>query len=204
MQKGLPNLERHVENLKGFGQSLVVSLNHYPFDTAEEIEAIRKWCEDRHVAFVVNKAFEDGSAGATELAAAVVKIIEESPSAPVLYAYDDVDPIRTKIEKVAKKIYHADQVVFTQKVGAKLKKFDRLGWSKLPVCIAKTQYSFSEDPKLINAPRDFTITIQDVVINAGAGFIVAISGEIMRMPGLPKEPQAKEIRLVNGEIEGLS
>ncbi len=204
MQKGIPNLERHVENLRSFGQSIVVSLNHYPFDSDDEIEHIKKWCMDRHVAFVVNRGFENGGAGATDLASEVIKLIEETPSGPVLYTYDDVDPIRTKIEKVAKKIYHAGQVVFSPKAESKIKKFEKMGWSRLPVCIAKTQYSFSEDPKLINAPKNFTLTIQDIVINAGAGFIVAISGEIMRMPGLPKEPQAREIKLVNGEIEGLS
>ena len=204
MEKGIPNMERHVENLRSFGQSVIVSLNHYPFDSDSEIEFIRQWCKDRHVSFVVNSAFENGGEGAADLAREVVRVIEETPSAPICFTYDDVDPLRTKIEKVAKKIYHAGQVVLSPKAETKLKKFERMGWSRLPVCIAKTQYSFSEDPKLVNAPKDFTLTIQDVVINAGAGFIVAISGEIMRMPGLPVDPNAFSIRLVNGEIEGLS
>ncbi|HRH65112.1 MAG TPA: formate--tetrahydrofolate ligase [Bacteroidia bacterium] len=204
MQKGIPNLERHVENLRSFGQSVVVSLNHYPFDSDSEIDFIRNWCKDRNVAFVVNYGFERGGEGASDLARAVVKIIEESPSAPVLNTYDDVDPLKIKIEKIAKKIYHAGQVVLGPKAETKLKKFERMGWARLPVCIAKTQYSFSDDPKMINAPKDFTLTIQDVVINAGAGFVVAIAGEIMRMPGLPEDPQAHRIRIVNGEIEGLS
>lgn len=204
MKKGIPNMERHVANLRSFGQSVIVSLNHYPFDADSEIEYIRNWCKERNVSFVVNYGFETGGEGASDLAREVVRVIEETPSAPILYTYDDVDPTKTKIEKIAKKIYHAGTVVFTPKAETKLKKFDKMGWSKLPVCIAKTQYSFSEDPKLVNAPKDFTITIQDVVINAGAGFIVAISGEIMRMPGLPDDPQALRIRLENGEIEGLS
>ncbi|HNP47980.1 MAG TPA: formate--tetrahydrofolate ligase [Bacteroidia bacterium] len=204
MKKGIPNLERHVENLRSFGQSVVVSLNHYPFDSNDEMEYIRNWCKDRNVAFVVNYGFEKGGDGASDLAKAVVKAIEESPSASILYTYDDVDPLKIKIEKIAKKIYHAGQIVLGPKAESKLKKFEKMGWSRLPVCIAKTQYSFSDDPKLINAPKDFTLTIQDVVINAGAGFIVAIAGEIMRMPGLPEDPQAHRIRLVNGEIEGLS
>jgi len=204
MQKGIPNLERHVENLRAFGQSIIVSLNHYPFDSQNEIDYIRQWCKDRHISFVVNSGFESGGEGARELATEVVRVIEESPSAPILFTYDDVDPLKLKIEKVAKKIYHAGQVSFSPKAETKLKKFERLGWLRLPVCIAKTQYSFSEDPKLVNAPSDFTLTIQDVVINAGAGFVVAIIGEIMRMPGLPEEPNAKTIGIVNGEIEGLS
>lgn len=204
MIKGIPNLERHVENLRSFGQSVVVSLNHYPFDSDSEIDYIRNWCKDRNVAFVVNYGFEKGGEGASDLARAVVKVIEETPSSSILFTYDDVDPLKVKIEKIAKKIYHAGQVVLGPKAETKLKKFERLGWAKLPVCIAKTQYSFSDDPKLINAPKDFTLTIQDVVINAGAGFIVAIAGEIMRMPGLPEDPQAVRIKLVDGEIEGLS
>lgn len=204
MQKGIPNLERHVENLRAFGQSVVVSLNHYPFDSDDEIEYIRNWCKDKSVSFVVNYGFERGGEGASDLARAVVKVIEETPSSPILFTYDDVDPLKLKIEKIAKKIYHAGHVVLGPKAETKLKKFERLGWARLPVCIAKTQYSFSDDPKMINAPKDFTLTIQDVVINAGAGFIVAIAGEIMRMPGLPEDPQAVRIRLVNGEIEGLS
>lgn len=204
MIKGIPNLDRHVENLRSFGQSVVVSLNHYPFDSDNEIDYIRNWCKDRNVAFVVNYGFEKGGEGASDLARAVVKVIEETPSSSILFTYDDVDPLKVKIEKIAKKIYHAGQVVLGPKAETKLKKFERMGWAKLPVCIAKTQYSFSDDPKLINAPKDFTLAIQDVVINAGAGFIVAIAGEIMRMPGLPEDPQAVRIKLVDGEIEGLS
>lgn len=204
MIKGIPNLERHVENLRSFGQSVVVSLNHYPFDSDSEIDYIRNWCKDRNVAFVVNYGFEKGGEGASDLARAVVKVIEETPSSSIRFTYDDVDPLKVKIEKIAKKIYHAGQIVLGPKAETKLKKFERMGWAKLPVCIAKTQYSFSDDPKQINAPKDFTLTIQDVVINAGAGFIVAIAGEIMRMPGLPEDPQAVRIKLVDGEIEGLS
>lgn len=204
LKKGIPNLERHVENLRGFGQSVIVSLNHYPFDSDSEIDYIRNWSKERGVAFTVNYGFEKGGEGASDLAREVVRVVENAPSAKLRYTYDDVDPIRTKIEKVAKKIYHAGHVVLGPKAETKLKKFEKMGWSRMPVCIAKTQYSFSDDPKLINAPSDFTLTIQDLVINTGAGFIVAIAGEIMRMPGLPADPQAVRIRLVNGEIEGLS
>ncbi len=204
LERGIPNLERHVANLRAFGQSIIVSLNHYPFDTQSEIDFIGQWCKDRKISFVVNSGFETGGEGASDLAREVVRVIEETPSAPILFAYDDVDPLKLKIEKVAKKIYHAGQVAFSPKAETKLKKFERLGWARLPICIAKTQYSFSEDPKLVNAPSDFTLTIQDVVINAGAGFVVAIIGEIMRMPGLPEVPNALAMKMVGGEIEGLS
>ena len=204
LERGIPNLERHVANLRAFGQSIIVSLNHYPFDTQSEIDFIGQWCKDRKISFVVNSGFETGGEGASDLAREVVRVIEETPSAPILFAYDDVDTLKLKIEKVAKKIYHAGQVAFSPKAETKLKKFERLGWARLPICIAKTQYSFSEDPKLVNAPSDFTLTIQDVVINAGAGFVVAIIGEIMRMPGLPEVPNALAMKMVGGEIEGLS
>ncbi|HQW22449.1 MAG TPA: formate--tetrahydrofolate ligase, partial [Bacteroidia bacterium] len=204
LERGIPNLERHVANLRAFGQSIIVSLNHYPFDTQSEIDFIGQWCKDRKISFVVNSGFETGGEGASDLAREVVRVIEETPSAPILFAYDDVDPLKLKIEKVAKKIYHAGQVAFSPKAETKLKKFERLGWARLPICIAKTQYSFSEDPKLVNAPSDFALTIQDVVINAGAGFVVAIIGEIMRMPGLPEVPNALAMKMVGGEIEGLS
>jgi len=204
LERGIPNLERHVANLRAFGQSIIVSLNHYPFDTQSEIDFIGQWCKDRKISFVVNSGFETGGEGASDLAREVVRVIEETPSAPILFAYDDVDTLKLKIEKVAKKIYHAGQVAFSPKAETKLKKFERLGWARLPICIAKTQYSFSEDPKLVNAPSDFALTIQDVVINAGAGFVVAIIGEIMRMPGLPEVPNALAMKMVGGEIEGLS
>ena len=201
---GLPNLQRHIENMKNFGQSVVVSFNRFKHDTDEEVNHLANFCEQQGVVFAINNGFTKGGAGAAELAQKVVDMIEHHPSKDINFTYDATDSIKTKIEKIATKIYRAGEVVFTGPAAAKLKQFDANGWSGLPVCIAKTQYSFSDDEKKICAPTGFTINIRDLVINAGAGFIVAVAGEIMRMPGLPKDPQAMHIKLVNGNIEGLS
>jgi len=201
---GLPNLQRHVQNMKGFGQSVIVSLNKFHFDTEEELSYMTNWCEQEGVVFAINNGFTKGGEGAAALAQKVVDVIENNPSKDINFTYELTDPIKTKIEKIATKIYRAGNVTFSGPASNKAKQFEALGWGNLPICIAKTQYSFSDDEKKICAPENFTINIRDLVINAGAGFIVAVAGEIMRMPGLPKDPQAMRIKLVNGEIEGLS
>jgi formate--tetrahydrofolate ligase len=204
MIAGLPNLERHVQNMRNFGQSIVVSFNQFKYDTAEEVNYLSNWCAEQGVVFAINDGFTNGGAGAASLAQKVVDLIENNPSKDINFTYELTDPIRTKIESIAKKIYRAGEVVFAPAAELKLKSYERNGWGGLPICLAKTQFSFSDNPALINAPTNFTITIRDLVINAGAGFIVAVAGEIMRMPGLPEDPQAYRIKLVNGEIEGLS
>ncbi len=201
---GLPNLQRHVQNMKNFGQSVVVSFNKFKHDTDEEIKYLTDFCEREGVVFAINNGFTKGGEGAAELARKIVDIVENNPSKDINFTYDLTDSIRTKIEKIATKIYRAANVNFTGTAAAKLKSFENNGWGNLPICIAKTQYSFTDDEKRICAPEGFTITIKDLVINAGAGFIVAVAGDIMRMPGLPKDPQALHIKLVNGNIEGLS
>lgn len=201
---GLPNLQRHIENMKNFGQSVVVSFNKFKHDTEEEVTHLANFCEQQGVVFAINNGFTKGGEGAAELAQKVVAMIEHHPSKDINFTYELSDPIKTKIEKIATKIYRAGEIVFTGAAATKLKQFEANGWGNLPVCIAKTQYSFSDDEKKICAPSGFTINIRDLVINAGAGFIVAVAGEIMRMPGLPKDPQAMHIKLVNGNIEGLS
>ena len=204
LKAGMPNLQRHINNMKGFGQSVIVSFNKFHFDTEEEVNHIENWCIEQGVAFAINSGFAEGGKGAAELAKKVVDIVENNPSKDIQFTYSDEDSLRTKIEKIATKIYHADGVTFGAGTLTKLKKFEDAGMGNLPICIAKTQYSFSDDAKKICAPTGFKITIRDVVVNAGAGFIVAVAGDIMRMPGLPKDPQANHIKLVNGEIEGLS
>ncbi len=201
---GLPNLQRHIENMKNFGQSVVVSFNRFKHDSDEEVAHLENFCEQQGVVFAINNGFTKGGAGAADLAQKVVNLIENHPSQDINFTYDLTDPIRQKIEKIAKTIYRASEVVFSGPAVNKLKQFEANGWGQLPICIAKTQYSFSDDEKKICAPTGFTINIRDLVINAGAGFIVAVAGEIMRMPGLPKDPQALHIKLVNGQIEGLS
>jgi formate--tetrahydrofolate ligase len=204
LQKGLGNLEKHLSNLASFGQSVVVAFNKYAFDTEEEIDAVRKFCEDRGVSFAVNEAFTKGGDGATELAEKVVEAIEKRPSGELKFTYSDKDDIETKINKIAKHIYGAQDVVLSETAIKKLKMIQNTNLEKMPVCIAKTQYSFSADPNWYGVAKDFRLKINDLVINQGSEFIVAIAGQMMRMPGLPADPQAKRIDIVNGEIEGLS
>lgn len=204
LRKGLKNLEKHIRNMQSFGQSIVVAFNKYATDTDNEIEIIRAFCKEEGVGFAVNNAFSEGGDGAIELANAVVEYIENSPSKPLSLTYDDEDSIETKVEKIAKNLYGASSVVFNEKAEKIMKLIKGTEMEKYPVCIAKTQYSFSDDPRLYGVARDFKFTVNDIIINNGAEFIVIIAGSMMRMPGLPKDPQANRINFVNGVIEGLS
>jgi formate--tetrahydrofolate ligase len=204
LQTGLPNLQRHIQNMKQFGQSVVVSLNKFHTDVADELNYIENWCKEQGVVFAINNGFTEGGKGAAAVAEAVVNLIETNPSTPINYCYELTDTLDKKIEKVAKRVYQADGIEMSAAAKTKMKTFEKNGWSNLPICIAKTQYSFTDDAKKINAPTGFMLNIRDLVINAGAGFIVAVAGDIMRMPGLPEDPQANRIKMVNGEIDGLS
>jgi len=202
--KGFTNLDKHIQNIKSFGQNVVVTLNKYSFDSDEEITLIKEHCEQQQVKFAVNESFALGGEGAEELAGTVVKTIEENTSQPLIFTYNEDDSIETKINKIAKRIYGATGVRIKKKAAKKLALIDGLNIGNYPVCIAKTQYSFSDNAHVYGTPKDFTITINDIVINNGAEFIVAIAGDIMRMPGLSAEPQAKYIDFINGYVEGLS
>lgn len=204
LKKGLENLGKHLDNLAGFGQTVVVAFNKYAFDTPSEIEVVRQFCERRGVSFAVNEAFAKGGEGAVELAQTVVDAIENRPSSDLRFTYDDDEDIETKINKVATAIYGAKEVVLSSQALRKLKRIEGTPLAKLPVCIAKTQFSFSADPNWYGVAKDFQFVINDLVINQGSEFIVAIAGQMMRMPGLPADPQAKRIDIVNGEVEGLS
>jgi formate--tetrahydrofolate ligase len=204
LRNGLKNVERHIDNVQAFGQSVVISINKYGFDTQEEIAILQDWCKEKGVRSAVNECFIAGGKGAAELAQAVVDTVENNPSGPIDHPYDLVDSIPVKIEKLVKRVYGGDGVRFDSKAADKFARFKANEWDKLPVCVAKTQYSFSDDVTKGSTPNGFTITIHDLVINAGAGFVVAVAGDIMRMPGLPKDPQANHIRLVNGLIDGLN
>lgn len=204
LKMGVSNMDKHLRNLKSFGQTVVVAFNRYGDDAQEEIDFIRQHCAEQGVGFAVNNAFVEGGEGAVELAELVVKTIEENPSAPLTYAYEDEDSVETKIEKIAKNLYGAGLVTYNAGARRKLKNLAEMGYSHFPICIAKTQYSFSTDAKRYGAPEGFELHVQDIVLNAGAEMVVVIAGEILRMPGLPKEPQALHIDIVNGEIEGLS
>lgn len=202
--KGLKNLDKHIQNLRSFHQNIVVAFNRYSTDTEDEINQIREYCDWAGIGFAINDAYSQGGEGAVDLANLVVETIEKKPSGTLKLTYADGDAIPVKIEKVAKSIYGAKMVTYSSQAQKMLKLINRLGISEYPVCIAKTQYSFSADPKAYGVAKDFELHIKDVVINNGAEMIVAIAGDIMRMPGLPKVPQAEMIDIVNGYVEGLS
>lgn len=204
LKNGFANLDKHIENMKSFGQQVIVTFNRFATDTDEEIALVAEHCEEKGVGFAMNNVFAEGGEGGTELARLVVDTIENHPSAPLQYTYDLNDPIRTKVQKVAQKIYGASSIVYTTLADKKLRQIESLGISHYPICIAKTQYSFSSDPKAYGVAKDFELKVRDVIINNGAEMIVVVMGEIMRMPGLPKEPKARKIDIVDGMIEGLS
>lgn len=202
--KGFCNLDRHIELIRSFGQSVVVCFNRFASDTGAEMELVREHCASLGVPFAVNNAFNEGGRGAVELADLVVETIEKHPSADLEYAYPLEASVREKIEAVACRVYGADGVDFSEEALAHIEEAERNGFGGFPVCIAKTQYSFSQDPKAYGSPRGFRIAIRDIVVNAGAEMLVAVAGSIIRMPGLPKSPQALRIDLVDGQITGLS
>ena len=204
VRKGFANLDRHIRNLRNFGQTVMVCFNKFASDTEEEIRMVEEHCHELGVYFAVNDAYARGGDGAAELAAQVVDIIEKDPSGPLKFTYSDEESIEDKITAVARNIYDAGSVTFSAASRKKLAQIKQLGLSGYPVCIAKTQYSFSQDPKRYGAPSGFEFEIRDLVINTGAEMIVAIAGDIIRMPGLPKVPQAMNIDIVNGQIDGLS
>ena len=204
LRRGLVNLDKHIENIQGFGQSVVVTFNRFAQDTDEEIALVKSHCEELGVGFALNNVFAQGGAGGEELARVVADMIENKPSEPLRFTYEDTDSVKEKVEKVSRKIYGAASVSYTTLAEKKIKQIEDLGISHYPICIAKTQYSFSSNPKAYGVPKDFELKVRDVVINNGAEMIVVIMGEIMRMPGLPKVPQALKIDIVDGQIEGLS
>ncbi|MBQ5647748.1 MAG: formate--tetrahydrofolate ligase [Alistipes sp.] len=204
LKRGFANLDRHIANLQKFGQTVLVCFNRFASDTEEEIAMVMEHCAEKGVRCVINNAYIEGSAGAVELAEAAVELIENQPSAPLQYAYELEDSIKEKIEKVAKKIYGAASVEFSLKAQKEIALLEKWGMGNLPVCIAKTQYSFSGDAKLYGSVEGFTLKIKDIELNAGSGFVVVLAGDIMRMPGLSKTPQAVNIRLAeDGNVEGL-
>ncbi len=205
LRNGLANLDRHVRNLQSFGQSVAVVFNLFAGDTDEEMSLLRRHCEETlGVPFAINRSYAEGGEGAVDMARTVVEAIERRPSAPLRLAYDDTDSIQEKVRKVACNLYGAARVTFAAPALRRIRQAEALGLSDLPVCIAKTQYSFSADAKQYGAASGFDFVVRDVVINAGAEMIVAIAGDILRMPGLPKDPQANHIDYVDGEIVGLS
>jgi formate--tetrahydrofolate ligase len=203
VQKGCANLGRHIENLKQFGVPVVVAINHFVADTDNEVEAIKEYVASQGSEAILCKHWAKGSAGITELATRVVEIVE-SGAAQFAPLYPDEMPLFEKIETIAKRIYRADEVLADKKIRDQLKQWEDQGYGHLPVCMAKTQYSFTTDPNRRGAPTGHSLPVREVRLSAGAGFIVAICGEIMTMPGLPRVPSAESICINDaGEIDGL-
>lgn len=204
VRRGFANLDKHIRNLRSFGQTVVVCFNRYASDTEIEIDMVKEHCREMGVPFALNNAYAEGGEGAVDLANLVVETIENNPSGDLKFTYENCMEIKEKIRKVATDIYGAANVIFSATASRKIAAAQKMGLCNFPVCIAKTQYSFSQDPNAYGAPEGFDFEIQDIVINTGSEMIVAIAGSIIRMPGLPKYPQAMHIDIVNGEIEGLS
>jgi formate--tetrahydrofolate ligase len=201
---GFANLQRHIENIQSFGLQPIVAVNSFTLDTEAEGKVITEGCDKLGVKAVMCSHWANGSGGTIELAEEVVKISEASDTSKFSYQYEDDLPLVEKIRTVAKNIYRADDIVIDKKVLDQLKSFENDGYGKLPICIAKTQYSFSTNPALRGAPKGFTVPVREVRLSAGAGFIVVVTGEIMTMPGLPRVPSANNIKLdENGLIQGL-
>ncbi|MBQ8647799.1 MAG: formate--tetrahydrofolate ligase, partial [Oscillospiraceae bacterium] len=203
VKAGAANLARHIDNLKNqFGKPVCVAINAFPTDTAEELAAVEELCAGMGVPCALSEVFAKGGEGGKALAEKVLSIMDDSK--PINFTYPDDASLEEKIEAVCKKIYRADGVSFSAPAKKALDEFTAMGYGKLPVCIAKTQYSFSDDAKLLAAPEGFTMTVRDVRLSAGAGFVVVIMGAIMTMPGLPKKPAAESIDVdADGKITGL-
>ena len=204
LTKGLENLKRHVENLQGLGQSVIVALNQFHFDSEEELKLVEEYCNNLGAAFARNEGFAKGGDGAIDLAKKVVEIIENNPSKGINHTYNLDDSIERKLEQIVQKIYRGRNVILGANAKKQMKKIIEIGGDKWPVCVAKTQFSFTEDAKKVGVAEGFTIHIDNLIINAGAEFIVAVAGSIMRMPGLPKLPAAMGMDINDGVITGLS
>ena len=203
LEKGIVNLQTHIENMKKYGVPVVVAINRFMTDTDEEIKFIEDFCEKQDVLVSLTEVFANGGNGGVDLAKKVVKTIEEKPS-DFKPLYDAELPIKEKLDIIAREIYRADGVVYTKSAEKAIAEIEALGKDKLPVCVAKTQYSLSDDQTKLGKPENFTITVRDVRLSAGAGFIVALTGDIMTMPGLSKHPAAYSIDVdTDGNIKGL-
>jgi len=202
VERGLGNLDKHVESIRTFGEVPVVALNRFAADTEDEIAVVRAACERAGVPFAVSDVFARGGEGGVELARQVVAHAEARPN-PFRPLYDWSEPFQVKLEKIAKAMYGACCVEITKEAARDLRQIARFGYEKLPLCVAKTQKSLSDDPKLVGRPEGFEVTVRNVILAAGAGYLVPMLGDILRMPGLPTSPQAERMDLVDGKVTGL-
>lgn len=203
VSRGVANLAKHIENVSRFGVPVIVAVNAFPTDTEEELETVLALCRNMNVPVALSKVWAEGGAGGTELAKAVLTMAD-GDYADFKPLYPDEMPLKEKASTIAREIYGADDAAFTKEAEKALAELERLGYGQLPVCMAKTQYSFSDDPSLLGRPKNFTVTVRQVKVSAGAGFVVMLTGDIMTMPGLPKIPAAENIDVdKNGRITGL-
>jgi formate--tetrahydrofolate ligase len=202
IRRGFCNLEKHLDNIAAFGKPTVVCLNRFPTDGDDEIELLRSLCAELGVEFADSDHFARGGAGAETLARAVMAKAQATPSSLIGH-YQASDPLKTKVEAVATNVYGASSVQWSPKAEGDLRRMKRLGFGSLPVCMCKTQYSLSDDPKRLGRPTDFVISISRLELAAGAGFVVALTGDVSRMPGLPRRPAALDVDIVDGKIHGI-
>jgi formate--tetrahydrofolate ligase len=204
LEKGFGNLEKQIENITKFGVPVVVAVNRFPTDTERELRMVEEKCSDLEVKAVLSEVWAKGSEGGTDLAREVVRLTENNEESRFKFLYDPGESIRDKVEKIAREIYGADGVEFTSKAEKDIKLYEKLGLDSMPVCMAKTQYSLSDNPKLLGRPTGFKITVREIRVSAGAGFLVVLTGDVMTMPGLPKIPAATRMNIdKKGSIEGL-
>ena len=192
------------DSLQQFGQTVVVALNRFHFDTEDELQMISGWCSAQNAHYAENQGFAKGGEGAADLARKVVEIVEKYPSKPINHTYELTDSVADKLTKIVQKVYGGNAAILSEAAKKSLKEIDALGANNWPVCIAKTQFSFTDNAKQVGSATNFNITIQKLIVNAGARFVVAVAGDIMRMPGLPKEPAAMGMDVKDGIITGLS
>ena len=202
LKRGIVNLEKHMENIAKYGVPCVVTLNRFVSDTDAELAYVREFCEARGCEFALSEVWEHGGEGGVDLANKVVQLIQEK-SSDFHYLYEDALSLREKMETIAREIYGAGEVIFDVEAKKQMARLEELGFGRLPVCMAKNQYSLSDDKSVLGRPKDFPIHIREIYVSAGAGFVVAITGTIMTMPGLPKVPAAERIDVEHGQITGL-
>jgi formate--tetrahydrofolate ligase len=204
VEKGFPNLQRHLSNLARWGVPAVVALNRFPGDTEDDLERVRAYCLSLGAEAAISEGYAKGGEGMTDLADRVVTAAAASNVRTVKPLYDLALPLESKIAEIATKVYGAGGVSIKPAAKTRLQQFDKLGYGKLPVCIAKTQYSFTDDPKVMGAPTEWTLNITDATLSAGAGFVVAVAGSMMLMPGLGKTPQAQKLDVDDsGNVKGM-
>jgi len=204
LRKGFDNLDKHIENIGKFGVPIVVAVNFFDTDTSEEIEMVRKHCAQKNIRCAVSRVFSEGGQGGKELAEAVLDVLEKERS-DFHFLYDTARPLKEKIKTIATEIYGAAEVIYEGEAERNIKLIEQSGFGNLPICMAKTQLSITDNPKLKGAPHGWTLKVREVLVSAGAGFVVPVCGQIMLMPGLPSDPAALKMDIDdNGRITGLN